>query len=82
MSAAEPSLGPPVCARLWLRAGAGAGEEEDGPDASAGGRSGRREAEMGRGVDGQEGQREALGGGGSGRGGGGGGRVEVGPTCH
>ena len=61
---------------------AGAGEEEDGPDASAGGRSGRREAEMGRGVDGQAGQREALGGGGSGRGGGGGGRVEVGPTCH
>ena len=55
MSAAEPSLGPPVCARLWLRAGAGAGEEEDGPDASAGGRSGRREAEMGRGVDGQAG---------------------------
>ena len=82
VSAAEPSLGPPVCARLWLRAGAGAGEEEDGPDASAGGRSGRREAEMGRGVDGQAGQREALGGGGSGRGGGGGGRVEVGPTCH
>ena len=82
MSAAEPSLGPPVCASLWLRAGAGAGEEKDGPDASAGGRSGRREAEMGRGVDGQAGQREALGGGGSGRGGGGGGRVEVGPTCH
>ena len=82
VSAAEPSLGPPVCARLWLRAGAGAGEEKDGPDASAGGRSSRREAEMGRGVDGQAGQREALGGGGSGRGGGGGGRVEVGPTCH
>ena len=59
VSAAEPSLGPPVCARLWLRAGAGAGEEKDGPDASAGGRSGRREAEMGRGVDGQAGQREA-----------------------
>ena len=59
MSTAEPSLGLPVCARLWLRAGAGTGEEEDGPDASAGGRSGRHEAEMGRGVDSQAGQREA-----------------------